>query len=426
MPSLRRTLTTRGSAFAASGVLLATAGILLGQPDLTRVGVLLIALVGIALVLVRRHGLALQVRRAVSPARVAIDEQSIVTLTIRNGETGPSPVVMAEDSLDYALGDRPRFVVPSLRPGSTHEVQYPVRSHTRGVHRLGPLRVRARDPFGLALRAAAVPGEAEIVVLPRVLPLASGRSLGSGIGSEGSIPHMIALHGEDDQTVREYRDGDDLRRIHWPATARTGDLMVRQEDRPAKRRAVLLLDTRTGGHGGSGRSGSLEWCVTTVASVLVHLVESTYAAHLLTADESSETGAHHDQGVEAGLDTLARVELGADDGVRSLLHSAHGLTAEGGLVVYVGGPLPDEDATSLAALRQPGSTGVALLVDPEAFAHGARRRGGGTPGPTAEGPAAATAASLRSSGWLTVVVDASTTPGAAWSSVVGAPVVGAR
>ena len=426
MPSLRRTLTTRGSSFAASGLLLVAAGVLLGQPDLTRIGVLVLALVGIALLLVRRHGLGLEVRRSVSPARVAIDERSVVTVAVRNTETSPSPVVMAEESIDYALGDRPRFVVPTLRPGAVHEVQYSVRSHTRGVHRLGPLRVRARDPFGLALRAAAVPGDAEIVVLPRVLPLTSGRSLGSGIGNEGSIPHMVALHGEDDQTVREYRDGDDLRRIHWPATARTGGLMVRQEDRPAKRRAVVLLDTRARGHGGSGRSSSLEWCVTTAASVLAHLVEATYAVHLLTADASSETGAHHDQGVDTGLDTLARIGLGGDDGVRSLLHAAHGLTSQGGLVVYVGGPLPDEDAAGLAALRQPGSTGVALVVDPEAFGQRSGRRGRGHYGPAPDGPPGATAASLRASGWLTVVVDATTGPGTAWSSVVGAPAVGAR
>ena len=358
---------------------------------------------------------------------MAIDERSVVTVTLRNAETSPSPVVMAEESLDYALGDRPRFVVPSLRAGGVHEVQYSVRSHTRGVHHLGPLRVRARDPFGLALRAASVPGDAEVVVLPRVLPLSSGRSLGSGIGSEGSVPHMVALHGEDDQTVREYRDGDDLRRIHWPATARTGDLMVRQEDRPAKRRAVLLLDTRARGHGGSGRSSSLEWCVTTAASIIAHLVEATYAVHLLTEDAASETGAHHDQGLEGALDTLARIGLGGDDGVRTLLHSAHGLTAQGGLVVYLGGPLPDEDAAGLAALRQPGSTGVAMVVDPGGLrAPRAAAPAVATPGAAPDGPAGATAASLRASGWLTVVVDPSTTPGAAWSSLVGAPVVGAR
>ena len=290
MRALRRSLTTRGAAFAGCGLVLVASGILLGQHDVTRIGVLLLVLTVIAFVLVRRHGLRLDVVRTAAPARVAIDERSVVTVRIRNTESSISPVVMAEESIDYALGDRPRFVVPSLRPGEAHEVQYTVRSHTRGVHRIGPLGVRVRDPFGLSLRAAAVSGRAELVVLPRVVPLPGGRSLGSGIGSEGSVPHMVALHGEDDQTVREYRDGDDLRRIHWPATARTGDLMVRQEDRPAKRRAVVLLDCRASGHGGSGRGDSLEWSVTTAASVTAHLVDGGYAVHLLTPDPGADTG----------------------------------------------------------------------------------------------------------------------------------------
>ena len=419
MHQLRRSLTTRGAAFAGSGVVLVLAGILLGQHDVTRVGILLLALTVIALVLVRRHGLHLDVVRTATPARVAIDERAVVTVRIRNVEPTPSPVVMAEESIDYALGDRPRFVLPSLRPGDVQEVQYTVRSHTRGVHRIGPLGVRVRDPFGLTLRTAAVSGDAEIVVLPRVVPLPHGRSLGSGIGSEGSIPHMVALHGEDDQTVREYRDGDDLRRIHWPATARTGELMVRQEDRPAKRRAVVVLDTRTVGHAGSGRSSSLEWCVTTAASVTAHVVDAGYAVHLLTADQRADTGVHHDETLPEGLETLARVGLGPEDGLRSVLHAANALTSQGGLVVYVGGPVGDDDARTLAALRQPGSAGAAMVVDPEAFA-GRARRG------AAAGRADATLAILQSSGWMTTPVDARTTPALAWAAVVGGQVVGAR
>ncbi len=243
------------------------------------------------------------------------------------------------------------------------------------MHRIGPLGVRVRDPFGLTLRTAAVSGDAEIVVLPKVVPLPHGRSLGSGIGSEGSIPHMVALHGEDDQTVREYRDGDDLRRIHWPATARTGELMVRQEDRPAKRRAVVVLDTRSVGHGGSGRSSSLEWCVTTAASVTAHVVDAGYAVHLLTADARADNGVHHDETLPEALESLARVGLGPEDGLRAVLHAANALTSQGGLVVYVGGPVGDDDARTLSALRQPGSAGAAMVVDPDAFA-GRTRRGG--------------------------------------------------
>ncbi|MGL5931084.1 MAG: DUF58 domain-containing protein [Dermatophilaceae bacterium] len=408
MSDLRRSLTSRGAAFAGSGFVLVAAGVLLGQPDVTRGGVLLLALVVLALVLVRRHGLRLEVRRTASPARVQVDERSIVTVEIRNAESSVSPVLLAEESIDYALGDRPRFVIPALWPGGSQAMDYGVRSHSRGAHRLGPLSVRVRDPFGLAQRAAAAAGDTELVVLPQVVPLSTGRSLGNGIGADGSIPHMVSLNGEDDQTVREYRDGDDLRRIHWPASARTGDLMVRQEDRPAKRRAVLLLDTRRSAHGGSGRHGSLEWSVTMAASVLTHIVDAGYTAHLLTPD----AGAHHDDDLDHALDSLARVDYSDDDGVGAVLHAASGLTAGGGLVAYVGGPLSDDDALALAALRQPGSTAVALVVEPATF--GAR--------PAAvhpAEPAGATVAVLRNSGWSAVAVDGHTSPAAAWSAVVG-------
>ncbi|KRE61540.1 DUF58 domain-containing protein [Nostocoides sp. Soil756] len=417
MRALQRTLTTRGAAFAGCGLVLVAAGILLGQTDITRVGVLLLALTGISLFLTRRHGLRLEVSRTVAPGRVAIDQRSLVSVRVRNLETSPTPVLMAEESIDYALGDRPRFVLPAMRPGAVREVQYSVRAHTRGVHHVGPLRVRVRDPFGLTLRTAAVSGEGEVVVLPRVVPLGPAGSLGSGMGSEGSVPHMVALHGEDDQTIREYRDGDDLRRIHWPATARTGDLMVRQEDRPAKRRAVVLLDTRAAGHAGSGRASSLEWCVTTAASVVAHLEGAAYAVHLLTADAGTEQHTRHDDTLDSALDALARVTAGADEGLRAVLHDASTLTAQGGLVVYVGGPLPDDDAHTLAALRQPGSSGVALVVDRPSF-------GRVPPAGDEVVHAEATAASLRASGWLTTTVTSSTGPAEAWGAVVAGSLTG--
>ena len=66
--------------------MLVAAGVLLGQHDVTRVGILLLALTAIALVLVRRHGLHLDVVRTATPSRVAIDERAVVTVRIRNIE----------------------------------------------------------------------------------------------------------------------------------------------------------------------------------------------------------------------------------------------------------------------------------------------------------------------------------------------------
>ena len=86
-------------------------------------------------------------------------------------------------------------------------------------------------------------------------------------GSGENRPRAIASAGEDDATVREYRDGDDLRRVHWRSTARRGELMVRREEQPWQSRCALLLDTRTISHHGDGPSSSLEWAVSAAASV---------------------------------------------------------------------------------------------------------------------------------------------------------------
>ncbi len=410
MRALRDSLTTRGLAFLSAGGVLLLAGIGLGHPDPTRIGLLLIALPLASALFSRRHDLGLEVSRSATPSRVRIDEPAHVTVTIRNPGGTRTPLIMGEEQLDYALGDRPRFVLPSMHPGERRDVAYTVRCHTRGRHRLGPLGVRVRDPFGLTSRSARTSGYGTIIVLPRIHPLSTARALGAGVGSEGTVPHMIGLHGEDDQAIREYRDGDDLRRIHWPMTSHTGELMVRQEDRPAQRRAVILLDTRTQAHSGGTRPASLEWAVTMCASVVAHLVRSGYAIHLLTSDPSRDLGVAEDIELETALDSLARIEPGPDEAYRSVLHAASTATSQGGLVVAVLAGLDDDAARGTASLRQPGSTGVAFVIDQAGFASSGRQAGGDA------SRAAATTATLRATGWSALTVTAGTTPPDAWSA----------
>jgi uncharacterized protein (DUF58 family) len=409
MRAIRDALTARGMAFLAAGVVLVASGTGLGQHDLTRIGLLLLVLPLAGFAFGRRHDLALEVSRVASPTRVHIDDPAHVTMTIRNPGGGRTPLLMAEEQLDYALGDRPRFVLPSMPAGERRQVSYLVRCHTRGRHRLGPLGIRVRDPFGLTSRAGLTGGHGTIVVLPRIHPLSTPRSLGSGIGTEGTVPHMIGLHGEDDQTIREYRDGDDLRRIHWPMTSHTGELMVRQEDRPAQRRAVLLLDTRPGAHSRGARSASFEWAVSMCASVAAHLVAHGYAVHLLTPEPASDLGVAEDDELESVLDTLARIETGSDDGYRPVLHAASTLASQGGLVVALVGGLDDDTARATASLRQPGSTGVAFVLDRSAF-------DAGHASATTRGSEETTRSMLSTSGWSALTVGPQATPPEAWAT----------
>jgi uncharacterized protein (DUF58 family) len=397
---LRDLLTTRGRAFVAAGITLVLCGIGLGFTDLTRIGVLLVALPLLSGALMRRHDLRFSLERTAVPGRVQVDEAALVTLGIENAGGAASPLLMAEEQLDYALGDRPRFVVPRLRRGDRQEVHYTVRSHVRGRHRLGPLGVRLRDPFGLSTRVAAISGSSDVLVLPRIVPLGGGRPAGSGVGAEGEIPHMVALHGEDDVSIREYRDGDDLRRIHWRATAKTGEIMVRQEDRPARRRAV------------TGSSGSFEWAVTACASVAVHLLGQAYAVHLLS-DETAEDGrASTAIELDPLLDVLAMAETGSDDQFADVLQSTHPVTASGGLVLAVVTDLDEELARRIASLRQPGGTALAMVMDPDGFT-ATRRRASGAPHQLTCVPI------LEGAGWNVAVVGAQDDLASVWSALSG-------
>jgi uncharacterized protein (DUF58 family) len=406
MARLRDVLTGRGRAFVASGVTLAAAGWGLGFPDISRVGVLLLVLPVVTGVIARRQRASLRVERHSSPSRVSVDERAIVTVVMSNAGTRRTPLLLAEERLNLALGDRPRFLLGQLQPGEVRQIEYAVRSHLRGRHPLGPLTVVLRDPFGLTNRFAEVGATGNIVVLPRIEPLTGGRPPGNGVGAEGEIPFMIALHGEDDQSIREYRDGDDLRRIHWPATARTGDLMVRQEDRPARRRAMILLDPRAGAHQGHGSSSSFEWAVSAAASVVAQLARLGYATHLICSETVHDGQAAMTTDADHALDLLAEAETGPELELAELVRAAHPVTASGGLVVAILADRDEESLRQVASLRQPGGSGLAIVLDTATFADGSRSGTHSTDrrGPRVVGAAASAYADLlHTAGWSVAV-----------------------
>lgn len=409
MTRIRDILTTRGRAFVAAGLTLIFGGLLLGFTDITRVGVLLAALPVLAAMSTRRGRDSVVVSRAVHPVRLVVDQSAKVAVVFENRSALRTQLQLGEERIDFVLGDRPRFVLPPMEAGEIREVDYEIRSHVRGRHRIGPLTLRARDPFGLATIATSVPGSTEVLVLPRIEVLGTGRPRGDGVGAEGAIPHMVALHGEDDVAIRSYRDGDDLRRIHWPATAHRSELMVRQEDRPARSRAVIVVDSREGGHRGSGALGSFEWAVTAAASIATHLAGHSYALHLVCSETIAGGEAAQTIEIDTALASLAVARLGPDQQLQQVLHWAHPLTTAGGLVIAI---VTDHDEAVLrrvAALRQPGGTGLLFLLDSTSFDPGHT-------GPPAE-QAQVLASVVAAAGWSTCVVRSGMTVAQAWDSV---------
>ena len=359
-------LTTRGRCVLAAGLALAVISVLLGQRDLLRAGVFLVALPLAALAVVSRSRYRLACARSLEPPRVEAGRRSTVVLRLDNVSRLPSGVLLMEDALPYALGGRPRFVLDKIETRGVREVSYPVQPEARGRYRIGPLSVRLADPFGLSELARSFATSDELVVTPVVHPLPPVRLGGDWAGGGEAPSRSVAVSGTDDAGTREYRYGDDLRKVHWKSTARTGELMVRREEQPFSSRATLLLDAREAAHRGAGPGSSFEWAVTAVASIGVSLARAGFALSLVR--ESGETLAPPGVALGEGLllDELATIGTAR----RRTLDAAVEVLRAGGLggvLVAVLGALDLDQAERLARLRTGSAVCVAVLVDTDSW-----------------------------------------------------------
>ena len=365
MRAALRGLTVRGRSLVAAGLAAGACALVLGQRDLVRVAVFLIALPLIAAGAVSRTRYRLSCTRRLDPARVPVGHSAEIGLRLENVSRLPTGVLLVEDSVPYALGGRPRFVLDRLAPQRGVTVSYQVVSEMRGRYQVGPLTVRLTDPFGLAEVSRSFASADVLVITPQVHELPAVRLHGEWGGSGESKAGSVAAAGEDDVAPRQYRHGDDLRRVHWRSTARYGEIMVRREEQPWQSRAALLLDARARAHRGEGPGSSLEWAISAAASIGVHLSRAGYALRLVTDDAGELTPLGADPAGYQGilLDTLAV----ARPTPSATLAPAIGALQHGGgegLLIAVLGAIDLEQAEQLARARQHGATtGVALMLD---------------------------------------------------------------
>lgn len=354
-------LTVRGRAFLAAGVTAVVCAIVLGQPALSRVGVLVLALPLVTAFVIGRSRYRLALVRTVSPQLVTAGQPARVTLSLTNEGRTPSGVLLLEDHVPYVLGTRPRFVVDGVGQGWRQQVTYQVRSDVRGRYEIGPMSVRVGDPFGLVELGRAFRTTVPLTVTPRTVPLPTIPLGGAWTGSGDNRPRAFATGSAEDVTVREYRRGDDLRRVHWRSSARMGELMVRREEQPWQSRATLFLDNRTRVHRGQGIASSLEAAVSVAASIAVHLSQRGFTVRLVTAAGEERGASWHLR--DADLNSAALLEaLAVVQAVQAPRLDTTWLSeqAHGGLTVAVLGSV---DASDLPVLRRmQHHTGSALAV----------------------------------------------------------------
>ncbi len=349
-------LTTRGRSFVAAGGAAMVCGLAIPEPDLIRVGALLVVLPLIAALAARRSRYRLSCNRRIDPPRVPAGQTAAIAVRVENVTRLRTGVLLAEDTAPYALGARPRFVLDEIEPGGHREFNYTLRSDARGKYTIGPLRVRVADAFGLVEITRSFKTTSTLVVTPKIFTLPRAAAPSSWLGEGDGGMRTISATGEDDAATRAYQDGDWLRRVHWRSTARYGELMVRREEHQWRNSATVFLDTRRSAHSGSGPSASFEYAVSAAASIGAHLTEEGFRARLITdAGEIAPRGTFDD----TLLDMLAVIRPSSTTGFRQ---GTGELARAGGQLIAVVGRMNVDDATQLAGTRRGNAPAMALVL----------------------------------------------------------------
>lgn len=410
-------LTSRGIGLATGGVIVGALGVGLATPPLVYVGIAMVASVavgGLWLLLsingfLRRFPFA---RRQVRPHPLTVGVPGRVTVTIsspsgRRGSTVRRALAESLDIREQAAAELTGGMSTKAtvsRTAGAFSLAYSLLPSRRGRWPLGPALVHSADPLGIMFAETSVGSEELVPVWPAVVDLTA--AAGALMGQADRVVLGARSPSPDDAALRDYREGDDMRRVHWPSSARKGTMLVRSDERAGRRPATVLLDLPRDGR-------ALEWSISTAASIGLSVLDAGHPVRFLAGPLGPEhlhhMGRDHPAGARSDLldktvDLTAPPSpaAGAEWLLAAIRRTAEGVTS-GEVIVGVFEPL---NAQCLEALVPLGDAGRAWAIV----------RGDGDHDEDAH----ETAAALRRAGWRATTAHARTDIDTVWSTLLTA------
>jgi len=332
--------TLRGWALLGAGLALGILWYVLGDPELLLAGVFFTGALLTALAYTKLHRPLLEIGRRLGSSAVHDGETTTVTLLLRNRSRRPLRHVTVQDEVQK-LG-LASFEMSMLPGEGAATATYRVTCRPRGVYQVGPALATASDPLGLAETPAPEGPIDRLVVYPAIEDLSGFPVVrGQDPAMNASRPEHSQRGGEDFYTLREYQRGDDLRRVHWPSSAKTEELMIRQLETPWQSRALILLDVRPSAY---ESADAFEKAVSGAASVVTHLIRSGFDADLWAGDPDAIDASKY----STAMERLALVEPSADIDITAAAGRMRHKTGGGALVLITGNA--DRDLLSVHRL----------------------------------------------------------------------------
>jgi uncharacterized protein (DUF58 family) len=244
MRAARESGSPRAPATAALGLALTLVGLGFGLVAALVCGIALLVLAVGAVAWVELATVGGRLERRPGPSRLEESEPYPLGLGLRRTVLPPPGGELSDPLIDRAVPVGPRW---------SRRLQRDVWLDGPGRRRLDPARLVVRDPLGLWQRELVSDRTDELVVLPRIDPVRwagagtepRGHSGGSGSASEATSRRGGLAQFEVDG-LRPYRDGSPASRIHWPAVARTGEMIERRLIAGGEPRPLVVFDPRGG------------------------------------------------------------------------------------------------------------------------------------------------------------------------------------
>jgi uncharacterized protein (DUF58 family) len=286
------------------------------------------------------------------PMRLGAGDQLSVELLLTNPRPRLSAwAVVVEDQIqrEAGPGGDPRHCQTPLHPsvlfsyvhaGDSRKAAYRGRLVDRGRYRLGPMRLFTRFPFGLFSKTISLGSVETLTVLPRLGRLTEGWAARRQEAFAGADRRRRRPGPEGDFFgIREWRNGDGQRLIHWRSSARLGKLAVRQFERPRSRDVAVVLDLWQPKSPESRHLENVELAVSFAATVLTDLCRkggSNIALGLHNSAPECYRGPASPATLQRFMEQLAALEARSDNGLPALLDAALRQLSAGAEIVLVG------------------------------------------------------------------------------------------
>ena len=346
-------MTQRGRGVLALGVAVYVVAWVFGSRALYPVATGLVLAVGLAVAWVRLSARPPHVRRH-GLGRDALEGDDIrVRLEVRTASVIPPPTLLAVER----AGRLPERTVELVHGDGS----YTLHAVRRGRYVFEPVRVTIEDPFALA-RVELERGEPEaLVVYPRLVELDALFSEGGSHAQDGRRLLLRRPTGYELHSVREHHEGDSLRAVHWPTTARRGRLMVKELEDAPRDEVVVLLDATV--------PSTFDVAVRAAGSILrAHVRRGRRCALVVNSAARSVQPVATPGDWHRAYELLAAAEPDGRSPLHTLLHTEAGVAARALELVVVTSSVdvPLADRLVQRVLSRRGASLVHVSGEPEA------------------------------------------------------------